>query len=114
MRGALPICGFITADNGGASGPYDKAAGGYFVSSVSTVAEVRETDGSKVPGLAKFLQPLSASSQVVTCQTLPFGGGGTGGCKGGASKLLVTPDKAHTFTYPCAFVNESGLTVPTT
>ena len=113
-RDATTICFAKAADNGGASGPYYKAGGGYFVSSVSSVAEVRETDGSKVPGLAKFLQPLSASSQVVTCQTLRFGGGGTGGCKGGASRRLVTPDKAHTFTYPCAFVNESGLTVPTT
>ena len=98
--------------NGGATGPSDKAGVGYFVSSISSVAELRETDDTKVPGRAEFLQPLSASSQVVTCQTLPFGGVGAGGCKGGASKILVTPDKAHTFTYPCAFVTE--LAPPTT
>jgi len=109
---ASKVCFEVAAfPNGGATGPSDKAGVGYFASSVSSVAKLRETDGTRVPGVAKFLRPLSASTQVVTCQTLPFGGG-TGGCKGGASKILVTPDKAHTFTYPCAFVTE--LAPPTT
>jgi hypothetical protein len=88
-------------------------SGAYFGFSVVDVATVRETGGSKVPGLAKFLQPLSSSSQIVDCQTLPFGGG-QGSCKGGASRFLVTPDHKHTFTYPCAFINDTGLPVPTT
>ena len=28
--------------------------------------------------------------------------------------FLVTPDHKRTFTYPCAFINDMGLPVPTT
>jgi hypothetical protein len=93
-----------------AAGRSTGAAGGYAYS-VLDAATVRLLDGAKIPGLAAFLRPLGATSQVVTCSTL-FGGG-PGTCKGGTSKYLVTPDQ-KSFVYPCGYINDTPIPVPTT